>query len=119
MFLFIPMGISTIIDSVKISSKHMKDIHYKQEMENALKKTENGIEELHKLYSFRAFLNDFGRFVDKSAEEVVLWDRYLSFAQVFGLTEEILASGYDQLINNASFTIDNWEDINFAELEVK
>lgn len=119
MFLFIPMGISTIIDSVKISSKHMKDIHYKQEMENALKKTENGIEELHKLYSFRAFLNDFGRFVDKSAEEVVLWDRYLSFAQVFGLTEEILASGYDQLINNASFTIDNWEDINFAELEIK
>ena len=64
-------------------------------------------------------LNDFGKFVDKSPEEVVLWDRYLSFAQAFGLTEEIMSTGYDKLVKNASFMIDSIDNISLSNIEIK
>lgn len=62
--------------------------HYSKITSNNLRKTKKGINELYKLYSFKALLNDFGNFVSKNVEEVVLWDRYLSYAQVFGLTKK-------------------------------
>ena len=50
---------------------------------------------------------------------MVLWDRYLSYAQVFGLTKELMDSGYKELVENASFIIDNIENINMQNIEVK
>lgn len=58
-------------------------------------------------------------FVNKKPEEVILWDRYLSYGQVFGLTKEILSSGYEKIINNSSFGIDNFENINLDNIYVK
>lgn len=74
---------------------------------------------MQKLYSFKAFIKDFGHFVDKKPEEVILWDRYLSYAQVFGLTKEIMNSGYKQIIDNPSFHIDSIDNINLYNIEVK
>ena len=111
--------IGNIFSIIKEQSKIAKETNYKQILENHLSKTQKGIEELHKLYAFKAFIRDFGRFVERTAEEVVLWDRYLSYAQVFGLTKELMDSGYKELVENASFIIDNIENINMQNIEVK
>lgn len=87
---------------------------YNDEMSNNLKRTDKGLEEYYKLKSFANFLDDFGAFAKKEPEEIVLWDYYLSYAQVFGLTEKIMKTGYDKLINNSSFNID---DINNLTLD--
>ena len=55
---------------------------------------------------------------NKNVEEVVIWDRYLSYAQVFGLTKEIMKSGYNQLVDNSSFKIDNIENINLDNIKI-
>ena len=69
------------------------------------------------LYSFKKFLDEFGSFVDKNPESVILWDRYLSYAQVFGLTKKIMSTGYKELIENSSFNIDNIDNISLQNIE--
>lgn len=114
----VPFYLINVIIGFKNVGKQMRNINYKNIIENNLKKTKKGIEELHKLYSFKAFINDFGNFVDRKADEVVLWDRYLSYAQVFGLTKEIMKSGYKDLVDNSSFQIDNIDNINLYNIEI-
>lgn len=116
--LIIPFYLINVFTGFKNIAKQVRDINYKNIIENTLVKTKKGTEELHKLYSFKAFINDFGNFVDKKAEEVVLWDRYLSYAQVFGLTKEIMNSGYKELVDNSSFQIDNIDNINLYNIEI-
>lgn len=116
--LFIPFYLINIFTGFKDIGKLAGNVNYKNIMENNLQKTEKGIEELHKLYSFKAFINDFGNFVNKQPDEVVLWDRYLSYAQVFGLTKEIMKSGYKELVDNSSFQIDNIDNINFNNIKI-
>lgn len=84
---------------------------YEIEMKNQLTRTEKGKQELEKVFAFKAFIKDFSRFTEKHPEEVHLWDRYLSYAQVFGLTDEIMKSGYNELICNSSFIIDDFNNI--------
>lgn len=84
---------------------------YNDEMSNNLKRTDKGLEEYYKLKSFANFLDDFGAFAQKEPEEIVLWDYYLSYGQVFGLTEKIMKTGYNKLINNSSFNIDDINNI--------
>ncbi len=100
------------------SSKNLYIKNYKDIKDNRLIVTEKGKEELQKLYSFKAFIKDFGNFAPREAKEIVLWDRYLSYAQVFGLTKEIMQTGYNELVNNASFQIDNIDNINFDNIEI-
>lgn len=116
--LIIPFYLINVFTAFKNIGKKMGEVNYKNIMESNLQKTEKGINELHKLYSFKAFINDFGNFVDKKPDEVVLWDRYLSYAQVFGLTKKIMKSGYKELVDNSSFRIDNIENINFNNIEI-
>lgn len=104
-----------IYETFSDAFKQTIDFSYKIELHNHLEGTDKGIKELQKLLSFQSFIKDFGYFVDKNPEEVVLWDEYLSYAQVFGLTKEIMNSGYKELINNSSFQIDNIDNI---ELEI-
>ena len=100
-------------------AKYYRNQNYINQLNNKLTRTNKGVDELHKLYSFKAFIKNFGHFVDKKPEEVVLWDRYLSYAQVFGLTKEIMESGYKELIDNSSFHIDSIDNINFNNIEVQ
>lgn len=116
----------TIVSNIKLffremlkEAKYHRNQNYVNQLNNKLTRTDKGVNELHKLYSFKAFIKDFGHFVDKKPEEVVLWDRYLSYAQVFGLTKEIMASGYKELIDNSSFHIDSIDNINLHNIEVK
>ena len=70
----------------------------------------------YKLKSFANFLDDFGAFAGKEPEEIVLWDYYLSYAQVFGLTEKIMKTGYNKLINNSSFNIDDINNVTLSNI---
>lgn len=117
--LIVPFYLLNIFTIVKNLGKQTSNINYIMEMNNKLTRTQKGIDELQKLYSFKAFIKDFGHFVDKKPEEVILWDRYLSYAQVFGLTKEIMNSGYKQIIDNPSFHIDSIDNINLYNIEVK
>ena len=87
-------------------------------LERHLERTDQGVIELQKLYSFKAFLAQFNTFVDKDPEAVILWERYLSYAQVFGLAQEIMRSGYSQLIDNAAFKIDDINNITLFNISL-
>lgn len=108
-----------VVKGVSNLTKSAVNSNYNITLNNHLTRTEKGKIELQKLISFQKFLSDFGNFVNKNPEEVVLWDRYLSYAQVFGLTKEIMSSGYNQLVNNSSFQIDNIDNINMSNIEVE
>lgn len=112
-------NIKLLFREMFLEAKYYRSQNYVNQLNNKLTRTNKGVKELHKLYSFKAFIKDFGVFVYKKPEEVVIWDRYLSYAQVFGLTKEIMESGYQQLINNSSFHIDNINNINLQNIEVK
>lgn len=117
--LIVPFYIIFMFIGVANIGKMQKNINYDIALNNHLRRTNKGILELQKLISLQNFLSDFGNFVDKHPEEVVLWDRYLSYAQVFGLTNEIMKSGYKQLVNNSSFQIDNIDNITINNIEIE
>lgn len=117
--LTIVFGVSTPFREIFKKANYYKNEMYVEGLNNKLIRTEKGIDEVQKLYSFKAFINDFGHFVDKKPEEVVLWDRYLSYAQVFGLTKSIMKTGYEQLVNNSSFKIDSIDNITMYNIEVE
>lgn len=91
---------------------------YNMTLNNHLSRTDKGVVELQKLLSFKNFLMDFGNIVSKSHEEVVLWDRYLSYAVVFNLTKDIMKTGYKQLVENSSFQIDDIDNITINNIEI-
>lgn len=53
------------------------------------KKTKKGIEHFAKWQAFKRFLNDFGNFSVKELPEIILWERYLVYATVFGLADKV------------------------------
>lgn len=53
------------------------------------KKTIRGAEHYDKWKAFKNFLNDFGSFELKELPEIILWERYLVYATVFGLADKV------------------------------
>ena len=53
------------------------------------RKSEKGIEDYTKWNAFKKFLNDFGTFDTKELPEIILWERYLVYATVFGLADKV------------------------------
>lgn len=53
------------------------------------RKSEKGIEDYTKWMAFKRFLKDFGTFNIKELPEIVLWERYLVYATVFGLAKKV------------------------------
>lgn len=115
--LIIPFYVIFVSISVVNMGKLAKNVKYDVTLNNHLIRTNKGVIEFQKLISFQNFLSNFGNFVDKHPEEVVLWDRYLSYAQVFGLTNEIMKSGYNQLVKNSSFQIDSIDNISIYNID--
>ena len=91
---------------------------YQNTLSTKIIHTLKGQDATKKLISFKNFLRDFGSFAKKNPEEIILWDEYLSFAIVFNLTDEILKTGYKQLIENSSFKIDDVDNINLQNMKV-
>lgn len=57
-----------------------------------IKKTEKGALHYDKWQAFKNFLNDFGAFNLKELPEIVLWERYLVYATIFGLADKVQKS---------------------------
>ena len=53
------------------------------------KKTKNGNDLYRKWNSLKNFMKDFGNFKEKELPEIALWEKYLVYAHVFGLAEEL------------------------------
>ena len=56
------------------------------------RKTKKGAEHYDKWKAFKNFLNDFGTFELKELPEIVLWERYLVYATIFGLADRVQKS---------------------------
>ncbi len=56
------------------------------------KKTPRGSEHYDKWKAFRNFLDDFGSFELKELPEIILWERYLVYATIFGLASKLQKS---------------------------
>ena len=115
------IGSYGIIRSVSIVGKTIyqnRNMIYQNTLSTKIIHTLKGQEATKKLFSFKKFLRDFGSFAEKNPEELILWDEYLSFAIVFNLTDEILKTGYEQLIENSSFKIDNVNNIDLQNIKV-
>lgn len=53
------------------------------------RKSEKGIEHYARWNAFKKFLKDFGTFDTKELPEIILWERYLVYATIFGLAEMV------------------------------
>ncbi len=53
------------------------------------RKSEKGIEHYAMWKAFKNFLNDFGAFSTKELPEVILWEKYLVYATIFGLAKKV------------------------------
>lgn len=53
------------------------------------KRSERGAEDYAKWKAFKKFLNDFGDFSVKDLPEIILWERYLVYATIFGLASKV------------------------------
>jgi len=53
------------------------------------KRTKKGALHYAKWSAFKRFLEDFGRFDEKELPEIVLWERYLVYASIFGIAEKL------------------------------
>lgn len=53
------------------------------------KRTRKGNEDYLRWKAFKNFLNDFGNFKTKELPEIVLWEKYLVYACVFGLASKV------------------------------
>ena len=56
------------------------------------KKTVKGSEHYARWKAFRNFLDDFGAFELKELPEIILWERYLVYATIFGLADKVQKS---------------------------
>ena len=53
------------------------------------KRTPKGAIDYAKWSAFKRFLNDFGRFDEKELPEITLWERYLVYANIFGIADKV------------------------------
>ncbi len=111
-------GIIRVISMVGKTVYQNKNMIYQNILSTKIIHTPKGQDAAKKLFSFKIFLRDFGSFAEKNPEKIILWDEYLSFAIMFHLADEILKTGYKQLIENSSFKIDNVNNIDLQNMKV-
>jgi len=92
-------------------AKQSAEEGYNTVMIKTPKRTKFGEEELQKWLAFYKFLKDFGNFAPKHIDEIIIWEFYLSHAQLFNLTKQVMKTGYKQLLHNEAFEIQNYEQI--------
>ena len=102
----------SIIESFNMNKKISRSIYLMSHPTRSYKAKED----LNKLYAFAKFLNDFGLFAEKNIAEIKLWNYYLSYAVLFGLTKNIMKTNYKKLLYNDSFEINNINMLNYNNI---
>lgn len=81
------------------------------------KRTKKGQEDYLRWKAFKNFLKDFGNFKIKELPEVVLWEKYLVYATVFGLAETVEKSMNVKMAEYQSLegvqTLNGWSPMDF------
>ena len=86
------------------------------------KRTLKGSLHYAKWKAFKKFLDDFGRFDEKELPEIVLWERYLVYANIFGIADKVGKTmkikfnelGYENTYNNRLTNYVIWNDLNHS-----
>jgi len=89
------------------SFKHSKDYAYNQQIFDTPILTSSGNREVQELYALGNFIKVFGKFADKHIEEIIIWEQYYSYAQLFNLTNYMLETKYKKLTDNECFKVKN------------
>lgn len=55
----------------------------------SFKRSKNGNEDYHKWMGLKNFMKDFGRMHEKELPEIILWEKYLVYASIFGLAKKL------------------------------
>lgn len=74
------------------------------------KKTKSGMLEYKKWQSFKKFLTDFGRFDEKELPEIILWEKYLVYATIFGVA--------DKLEKTMKIKIESFDDVDLSNRDI-
>ena len=75
---------------------------------NSIVLTEKGLQEYYKLKELENFIKDFSNLDDKEIKNIELWEEYLLYATAFGISEKIINTIPQNLINfKLSFEILN------------
>lgn len=64
------------------------------------KRTKKGAEEYKKWKALKRYLKDFGRFKEKEVPDLILWEKYLVYATLFGCTKKITKVMKVEMIND-------------------
>jgi hypothetical protein len=70
------------------------------------RRTELGDEEVRDWLAFYKYLGQFNAFDDDNLEQVVIWGLYLSHAQVFGLADRVLKTGFREICESSQGIVD-------------
>ena len=89
------------------SFKSSKEYAYNKEIIDTPKLSSFGNTEVQELYALGNFIKDFGKFADKHIEEIIIWEQYYSYAQLFNLTNYMLEEKYKKLTDNECFKVKN------------
>ncbi len=100
--LFLPVFLFSLFITSIIASFRF-GYHFK--MDKSLKYTEKTKDVIHAIYSLGAFIRDFSNFAEKNVDEIIIWERYFSYAYLLGLNNR-LDLKYTNIYKNEHFTID-------------
>ena len=94
-----------IISSLFCTFFYTNKDEYYFKTHNMIKYTPETIETLQKVYSLGAFIKDFSNFADRNIDQIVIWERYFSYAYLFKLNNK-LKSKFIKVYENNYFIID-------------
>ncbi len=101
--LFLPVFLFSLFITTIIANFRF-GYHFK--MDKSLKYTEKTKDVIQAIYSLGAFIKDFSNFAEKNVDEIIIWERYFSYAYLLGLNNK-LDLKYTNIYKNKHFTIDS------------
>lgn len=100
--LFLPLFLFSLFITTIIAGFRLG---YYTKMDRSLKYTEKTKNVIQAIYSLGAFIKDFSNFAEKNINEIIIWERYFSYAYLLGLNNK-LDLKYTNIYKNEHFTID-------------
>ncbi|MDD7464068.1 MAG: DUF2207 domain-containing protein [Anaerococcus sp.] len=76
--------------------------------------TEKGIELFEKLIMFRNYLKDYSLIREREVDEVKLWDHYMIYAALFGISKEVFKNLQEVYPGYETSSVYTFSTINFA-----
>ena len=82
------------------------------------KRTLEGAEEYKKWKALKNYLKDFGRFKEREVPDVVLWEKYLVYATLFGCSKKIINTMKVEMVDAPNYDMDLYRDLYFINSHI-